>query len=84
MEVDLVMTFENSVNKEKFKKLALKLRQTYQFYRLCLYFDNLSVYRSFEIRQYLENQLRMSYIFCPPLVQTLMESRASSQFTKIV
>jgi len=31
-----------------------------------LYFDSLPTHRSFELRQYLENQLRISYIFSPP------------------
>ena len=52
--IDLVMTFENSVNKEKFKQFASKLRQKYPFYRICLYLDNLSVHRSLEVRQHLE------------------------------
>ena len=63
--VDLVMTFEHSVNKEKFKEFITKLREKYQDDNLCLYFDNLAVHRSKEVRDHL-NQNLIPYVFCPP------------------
>ena len=54
--VDLVMIFENSVNKEKFKIYINKLRSKYPKDKLCIYFDNLSVHKSFEVRQHLESK----------------------------
>ena len=63
--VDLVMIFEHSVNKEKFKEFVTKLRTKYQDDNLCLFFDNLAVHRSKEVREHLNQQL-IPYVFCPP------------------
>ena len=48
---DLVMLFDFSVNKEEFKVYLDELRARYFFDDICIYFDNLSVHKSIEIRE---------------------------------
>ena len=62
--VDLVMTFKKSVNITKFKIYIEELRRKYFFDDLCLYFDNLSVHRSNDVKERLE-ELGIKYIFAP-------------------
>ena len=61
---DLVMLFDFSVNKEKFKVYLDELRSRYFFDDICLYIDNLSVHRSLEIRDRMD-ELSIAYIFSP-------------------
>jgi len=61
---DLVMLFDFSVNKEKFKVYLDELRSRYFFDDICLYIDNLSVHRSLEIRERMD-ELSIAYIFSP-------------------
>ena len=62
--VDMVMIFEDSINKEKFKIFIDKVRSKYKNDKLCFYFDNLSVHRSYDVRRHLETN-NITYIFCP-------------------
>ena len=62
--VDMVMIFEDSVNREKFKAFIDKMRQKYPKDKICFFFDNLSVHRSYDVRNYLEIN-NIPYIFCP-------------------
>ena len=63
--VDLAMTFDNSVNIPKFKIYLEELRARYFFDDLCIYFDNLSVHRSLEVRNRLD-ELSIAYVYSPP------------------
>ena len=62
--VDLVMVFEEAINREKFKIYLDNLRILYPTDKLCIYFDNLSVHRSWDVRNHME-KLDIPYIFCP-------------------
>ena len=64
MGLDLVMTFQKSVNITKFKTYLEELRRKDFFDDLCLYFDNLSVHRSKDVKERLE-ELGIRYIFAP-------------------
>ena len=48
--VDLVMTYDKSVNIQKFKIFLEELRRKYFFDDLCIYIDNLSVHTSNDVR----------------------------------
>ena len=61
---DLVMLFDYSVNKEKFKVYLDELRAKFFFDDICLYIDNLSVHRSLEIRERMD-ELSIAYIYSP-------------------
>ena len=61
---DLVMLFDYSVNKEKFKVYLDELRAKFFFDDICLYLDNLSVHRSLEIRERMD-ELSIAYIYSP-------------------
>ena len=63
--VDLAMTFDHSVNIEKFKIFLEELRAKYYFDDICIYFDNLSVHRSQHIRDRLD-ELSIAYVYSPP------------------
>ncbi len=63
--IDKVMIFEESINKWKFKVFINSLRETFTKDKICIYFDNLAVHRSREVREELDH-LEMPYIFCPP------------------
>ena len=59
------MTFKNSVNIPKFKIYLEELRARYFFDDMCIYFDNLSVHRSLEVRNRLD-ELSIAYVYSPP------------------
>ena len=63
--VDKVMIFDDSINKWKFKVFIQTLRETIMNEKICIYFDNLSVHRSKDVRDELD-RLEIPYIFCPP------------------
>ena len=63
--VEKVMIFEDSVNKWKFKVFAQALREENKNDKICIYFDNLAVHRSKDVRDELD-RLCIPYIFCPP------------------
>jgi len=58
------MLFDYSVNKKKFKVYLDELRARYFFDDICIYMDNLSVHRSIEIRERMD-ELGITYIFSP-------------------
>ena len=62
--VDIVMTFNSSINKQKFKCFLEELRRRYFLENLCIYLDNLSVHTSKEIRERMD-ELSIKYIFNP-------------------
>ena len=64
MGTDLVMLFDYSVDKKKFKVYLDELRARYFFDDLCIYFDNLSVHKSLEIRERMD-ELGIAYIYSP-------------------
>ena len=59
------MIFDHSVDKWKFKVFAQSLRDDYKEDKICIYFDNLSVHRSKDVRDELD-RLKIPYIYCPP------------------
>ena len=59
------MSFDNSINIQKFKIYIEELRAKYFFDDLCIYFDNLSVHRSLEVRNRLD-ELSIAYVYSPP------------------
>ena len=61
---DLVMLFDYSVDKKKFKVYLDELRARYFFDDICIYFDNLSVHKSHEIRERMD-ELGIAYIYSP-------------------
>ena len=61
---DLVMLFDYSVNIKKFKVYLDELRAKFFFDDICLYIDNLSVHRSLEIRERMD-ELSIAYIYSP-------------------
>ena len=60
----MVIVFEDSVNKEKFKQYIDAVSLKYPTDEICFFFDNLSVHRSYEVRRHLEIN-NIPYIFCP-------------------
>ena len=62
--VVMVSIFEDSINKEKFKIFTNQIRSKYHKDKICFYFDNLSVHRSYDVRRHLETN-NIPYIFCP-------------------
>ena len=64
MGADLVMLFDFSVDKMKFKMYLDELRARYFYDDICIYFDNLSVHKSLEVRQRMD-ELSIAYIFSP-------------------
>ena len=64
MGADLVMLFDFSVDKMKFKVFLDELRARYFLDDICIYFDNLSVHKSLEVRQRI-NELSIANIFSP-------------------
>ena len=63
--VELLMTFANSVTTQKFKIYLEELRRRYFFDDLCIYLDNLSVHRSREVRERMDD-LSIAYVYSPP------------------
>jgi len=61
---DLVMQFDFSVNKEKFKVYLDELRARYFFDDICIYLDNLSVHVSNEIKERMD-ELSIAYVYSP-------------------
>ncbi len=59
------MTFENSVTIPKFKIYLEELRRRYFFDDLCIYLDNLSVHRSRDVRERMD-ELSIGYAYSPP------------------
>ena len=62
--VDLVMQFKDSINKEKFKIFLDNLRAKYFFDDICIYMDNLSVHKSKDVMERLD-ELSIGHVFCP-------------------
>ena len=60
--IDIVMTFDRSVNKYKFKCFLEELRRRYFLENLCIFLDNLSVHTSNEIKERLD-ELSIKYIY---------------------
>ena len=58
------MTFEKSVNIQKFKIYLEELRRKYFFDDLCIYMDNLSMHTSVDIKESLED-LSIKCIYAP-------------------
>ena len=58
------MLFDFSVNKEKFKVFLDELRARYFMDDICIYFDNLSVHKSKEVRERMD-ELSIPYILSP-------------------
>ena len=56
------MIFEYSVNNLKFKEYLDELRRIYFFDDICIYMDNLSVHRSLEIRNRMD-ELHFAYVY---------------------
>ena len=59
------MTFKDFINNEKFITFIEELRRMYYYADLCIYFDNLAVHRSHNVRNRLD-ELSIAYCFCPP------------------
>ena len=62
--VDIVKTFNKSINIPKFKVFLEDLRRRYFLENLCIYLDNLSVHTSNEIKERLD-ELSIRYIYNP-------------------
>ena len=62
--VDLVMTFNRSVNVMKFKIFLEELRNRFPFDNILIMMDNLSVHRSLEVRDRLD-ELSFRWAFTP-------------------
>ena len=62
---DLLMTFKNSITIKKFKIYLEELRRRYYFDDICIYMDNLSVHRSLEVRERMD-ELSIAYVYSPP------------------
>ena len=62
--VDFVMSFENSVNKAKFKVCLDEIRRRYFFDDICIVMDNLAVHRCNEIIDRMD-ELGLEYVFTP-------------------
>ena len=63
--IEKVMIFDHSVDKWKFKMFIQTLREECNNEKICIYFDNLAVHRSKDVRDELDN-LKIPYIFCHP------------------
>ena len=63
--LDLLMTFPQSVNKDKFADFVKQLRAKYPFRRMALYMDQLSVHTSKATARVLREQ-RFEWVFNPP------------------
>ena len=49
------MIFDDSINKWKFKVFIQALRESFMNEKICIYFDNLSVHRSKDVRDELDH-----------------------------
>ena len=58
------MLFDFSVDKPKFKVFLDELRARYFMDDICIYFDNLSVHKSNEVKERMD-ELSIAYIFSP-------------------
>jgi len=58
------MSFEKSVNKEKFKTCLDEIRRRYFFDDICIVMDNLAVHRCNEVVDRLD-ELGLEYVFTP-------------------
>ena len=58
------MLFKKSVNRDKFKMFLQEIRDKYPFEDIALYMDNLSVHKSKEITDRMD-ELGLAYIFGP-------------------
>ena len=58
------MLFDFSVDKLKFKVFLDELRARYFMDDICIYFDNLSVHKSNEVKERMD-ELSIAYIFSP-------------------
>ena len=63
--VDLVSTYNRSINIPKFKQFLQNLRDKFFFEDICIYMDNLSVHRSREVKERMD-EMSIPYIFGPP------------------
>ena len=63
--VDMLMTFETSVNILKFKIFIEELRTKYFYDDICIYMDNLSVHICKTVKERLD-ELSIAYVFGPP------------------
>ena len=64
MGTDLTMLFDFSVDMKKFKVYLYELRRRYFFDDICIYLDNLSVHRSNDVKQTMD-ELGFAYIYSP-------------------
>jgi transposase len=58
------MSFDRSVNRDKFKVFLDELRSRYFFEDICILMDNLNVHRSNDVMDRLE-ELSIEYVFSP-------------------
>ena len=58
------MLFEDSINIDKFKIFLDELRNRYFLDDICIYFDNLSVHRSHQVRDRMD-LLGIAYVYGP-------------------
>ena len=58
------MLFDFSVDKSKFKVFLDELRARYFMDDICIYFDNLSVHKSNDVKERMD-ELSIAYIFSP-------------------
>ena len=63
--LDIISTYDRSINIPKFKEFLQNLRDKYFFEDICIYMDNLSVHRSNEVKERM-NEMSIAYIFGPP------------------
>ena len=63
--IDFYTTFKKSVNIPKFKHFLQDLRDKFFFDDICIYMDNLSVHRSNDVKQRMD-EMSIPYIFGPP------------------
>ena len=63
--MDYESKFKQSVNIPKFKEFLQNLRDKYFFEDICIYMDNLSVHRSRDVKERMD-ELSIPYIFSPP------------------
>ena len=62
--LDLLMMWPNSITNDRFHTFVKQLRKKYQFRRMCLYMDNLSIHRSRATAKVMKEQ-RFEVIFTP-------------------
>ena len=62
--LDMVMLFDKSVNRDKFKVFLQEIRDRYPFDDIALYMDNLAVHKSLEIRERID-ELGFEYVYGP-------------------